>query len=85
MSTMRRMPASRGYETRAFTTRLPIEDYEGLKALAFYRGTTMADLVIQAVRALLAEQAHNAEVDAMVERTKARFRETVERLGRPEP
>lgn len=66
-------------EVRAFTARLPAEEYEALKALAFFRGTTMSLLLVQAVRALLAEAAGD-DVDAMVDRTRVRFRETLDRL-----
>lgn len=68
---------------QAFTTRLPVEDYRALKALAFYTGTTMASLVVTGVRMVLAAHAGKGIVQA-VDEAGARFRATLETWTRSE-
>ena len=63
---------------QAFTTRFPRDEYEALRAYAFFAGSTINDTVKRAVRLYLAEHVTEDEVAAMLERQRAQFHRTVD-------
>lgn len=68
---------------RPFTTRLPQREYEALKAYAFFTGSTLGDIVLQAVREFLVNHGRDTAVETAVEERRRRFLETLERLTEP--
>lgn len=63
-----------------FTTRMPKDEYEVLRAYAFFINSPINDVVLRALRRYLAEHANDPELDAMIEQQRTQFRQTVERL-----
>lgn len=69
--------------TRTFSARLPEDDYEVLRAYAFFTGSSMNDVVLRAIRAYLAEHGRGVNLDSVVESSWAKFRERLDRLREP--
>ena len=63
-----------------FAARFPEPEYEALKAFAAVAGTSMNTVLVRALRAYLIAQGDGKSVDALLERTAAAFRATVDRL-----
>jgi hypothetical protein len=66
-------------DIHVFTARMPVDEYEGLKAFAFLSQVSINEVVLTAIRSYLREQAPDDRLDAMVEEMKARLRRTTER------
>lgn len=76
------MSAADDARIHVFTTRMPADEYEVLRSLAFYRNSSINDVVLKALRLYLAEHAADTELEGMVEEARRRFRSTVERMRR---
>lgn len=67
-------------DTRAFTVRLPKDEYEALKAFALYTDATMSDVLLRALREFLAADDRERDIDDMLREARARIRRTVQRF-----
>ena len=67
--------------SRMFTARIPEPEYEAMRAFATVAGTSMNEVVLRALRGYLIEQGDGELVRALLERTAAAFRATIDRLS----
>jgi len=63
-----------GARIHVFTTRMPADEYETLKAYAFFANTSVNDLVLRTVRSFLREATTDPRFKAMVQ-ARRRFQE----------
>lgn len=66
-------------DTHLFSARLPHDEYEALKAYAFFSRRSMNDVVIRAIRAYLTEASREQEIDTMVDAARRRLRQQAKR------
>jgi len=64
-----------------FTARMPVDEYDALRAYAHFTRRPINDVVLAAIRAYLGEKGRAEELDAAVERMKEQFRATLDNLG----
>ena len=60
--------------------RLPEDDYQALKAYAFFTGKSMNGLVTQAVQEYLAGPGRREQFEAMMKKARADYRVTLDKL-----
>lgn len=68
-------------KVHVFTARMPVHEYEALRAYAHFTRQSINDLVLAAVRAYLGEQGRAEHLERMVEEVKAKLRATLDGLG----
>ncbi|HEX2040727.1 MAG TPA: hypothetical protein VHF47_13465 [Acidimicrobiales bacterium] len=64
-----------------FTARMPVGEYEALKAFAYFTRRPINDVVLTAVRSYLRQQVAEDHLNEMVEQLRATLHETFEALG----
>lgn len=74
------MPTRADTRMHVFTARMPVEEYEALRAYASLAQSSVNDVMQRAVRAYLRAHSGDEEIEVMVARTRRRLRATVERL-----
>ena len=67
--------------TKQFPVRLPADEYEALKAYAFFTGKSMNAVVADAVGAFLAGPARREQFEAMVDRARDEYRVVLDKLS----
>ena len=58
-------------DLHVFTARMPVSEYEGLRAFAFFTQTSINEVVLAAIRSHLQEQITEDRLNALVERMRA--------------
>jgi uncharacterized protein (DUF1778 family) len=67
--------------TKQLPARLPISEYEALKAYAESTGTSMNDVMVKAVAEYLGSDARKAEIQARIEAITQRHSVALEKLA----
>ena len=68
-------------EVEAFTLRLPVDQYEALKAVAFATGRTVTDVVRASIASYLGDAGRQQEFDALLEGARNRHRLALDKLA----
>jgi NRPS condensation-like uncharacterized protein len=68
-------------KVHVFTARMPVHEYEALRAYAHFTRQPINNIVLTAVRSHLREQMAEDRLNTMVEQMRATLRETFEGLG----
>lgn len=68
-----------------FTARMPMREYEALKAYSFYARRSINDIVLEALRTWLREHATAEHLEQLLAEARDRVRATVEELGEEPP
>lgn len=69
-------------ETQAMTLRIPKDEYEALRTFCFVtHATSINDVVLRAIRDLLATKGRAEEIEALLKRTTERYQIALEKLA----
>jgi hypothetical protein len=69
-------------ETQAMTLRIPREEYEALRTFCFVtHAASVNDVVLRAIRDLLATKGRAEEIEALLKRTTERYQIALEKLA----
>jgi hypothetical protein len=68
--------------TQAVTMRLPLDEYEALRAYAFVSKQSVNDVVRRAIRQLLATEGASGETYAMFDAAKGQYRVVVNEISK---
>lgn len=63
-----------------FPLRLPVDDYNALKAYAHFCNRSMNEVIAQAVHEFLAGEARQEQMEAMVTKAQSDYRDTFDKL-----
>lgn len=67
--------------TQVVTLRMPLEVYEGLRALSFATDTSINELVLRAVGNHMTDESHRELVEAAATRVREQYRVALEKLA----
>lgn len=67
-------------EVKVVTVRTSEEEHEALQVFAFHSGVSINDVMLRGMRTLLAKEGRTEEFEALLRKSKGRFRSTVDKL-----
>ncbi len=73
--------ATKTIDTQQLPLRLPREDYEALRNLAYFTGRSMNSIVAELLRSYLAAAGRDAQLDAMLDRAETHYRDVLDKLA----
>lgn len=68
-------------DRQEFLTRLPTEDHQALRALSYFTGRSMNDIVCEALHGYLVDEGRRQHVNAVFESGESSMRELLDKLG----
>lgn len=68
-------------DRQEFLTRLPTADHQALRALAYFTGRSMNDIVCEALHGYLINEGRRQQVDAVIESGHDGMRDLLDKLA----
>jgi hypothetical protein len=73
--------ATEDNEVRPFSVRLPKEQHDALRALAFFTDTSMNELIVQAIGLYLSSEGRKKQFAAMLKKAQSDYRAVLDKLA----
>lgn len=67
-------------EVKVVTVRMSAEEHEALKVFAFHSGISINEVMLRGMRTLLAKEGRTEEFDALLRKSRGRYRNTLDKL-----